>query len=1078
MKKFLGFFLMACVLLVTGCKDDRMPKGGGEEVTVQFTISAEQAAALAKRQGYYKDESGTIEGKVYYPEATGEYPQISDGSKANVLIYAVYDNAGELVESLGEGYVNFTDKEGLPVPQGQTIRKVDHFPVTITLRLIRNQTYTIAFWAQAEECTAFDTQDLKAVKIKYQDEDKVDGTAGDNTLCNYELRDAFCKSETFTVVQSGSRYVVLNRPFAQINVGITKADYEAALKGNMRITQSRIHIENVATELNVVSNAINTDPDKIQAIDYEFNTIPAYVNFNGIPAEGNLQSDKDAAAPHGQEQFLKVDLNRDGKIAAYGEKNANPDNPRDETYKYLMMCYVLPADRTDNASTYSTTLDKVVVTLKDPANNREFVLADGLENLPIQRNWRTNIVGDLLTSEINLIIDVDPIYSGDYNAPDYAVIAEGVSYELVRDQNDNVIERIIYLSNAKGLQWFSDASNGAWEDDVAYEKAHPEGSAKMFLEAVGRTTWPEAGDGEDYDYAAGVTDQNTGIYYKYDNGIFDFAGVTIVLTNDVDWEQAHLLFPKEVSEYWTPISGFYPTFTTPLDAPVFCGIFDGGNHTIKNLKTKPVGVDAYNPTGLFGVVQCADAYSYDYYAEVRNIRLFNVDFHAHYRVGGIVGLTLGRHGHGNETSTVKITNCYVDNGSLLCTPMVSNNRYDRGCNVAGVVGQSYAYTIIDGCFVRNLTIRGYRTIAGIIANHSDVREGWYSPITNCTVSDVLLIADQFQNYGSEDEWGWILKDFEVDAIYGEGVEPQPTNCNTYNVNIVKFGLYKKIGNKADGGTRYSAVGNVDLDIIPWLNGDYVDVLNLTSSLSGTPSAYKEYHTTEENAKEYDTTSDPVGLYVTGITLDGTHGILDGENFVIDNDKLDNYTITVTNNADKVCAVYLVADEDHVDKTGLKNIAIHGNLKVNEGVCLAPMAGQTITFENVSVYDAQTVLTDNGTGAGTLKVTTSNFRGNIALSPNYSSITFDGTVFEPATDNIQDHTFTSGSNVTFDGCTFKAPYNLTDSKGTFNGCIAVGTSPEKTRKIKNGTTTQFEILINYVTGMPYIEGEKDNEVFEE
>lgn len=1064
MKKFFGFFLMACVLLVTGCKDDRMPKGGGEEVTVQFTISAEQAAALAKRQGYHTENG--IEGKVYYPGATDEYPQISDGSKANLLVYAVYDNAGELVESLGEGYVNFTDKEDAPVPPGQTIRKVDHFPVTITLRLIRNQTYTIAFWAQAEECTAFDTQDLKAVKIKYQATTEEEGVSDNaNTLCNYELRDAFCKSETFTVVQSGSRYVVLNRPFAQINVGITKADYEAAVKGNMRITQSRIHIENVATELNVVSNAINTDPDKIQAIDYEFNTIPAYVNYSAVPTEKELKDfyaqneggvEAVAAAPHGQEQFLKVDLNRDGKIAEYGKKNNNENNPRDETYKYMMMCYVLPADRTDNASTYSTTLDKVVVTLKDNENGREFVLADGLENLPIQRNWRTNIVGDLLTSEINLIIDVDPIYSGDYNAPDYAIIAEGVSYDAKAN--------VIYLSNAKGLQWLSDASNGVWPTKYHYMgkyengakvegavRPHPEGNVDLFLEALGFTDWPD-----------------NGIFYNFSNL------EKIELTNDVDWALAHSIFGDDIiPEYWTPIS-LGDEFDQNVRSISFKGNFDGGNHTISNLKTVRLESTDQRSMGFFSELQAPSS--------IRNVRLFNIDMESHYRTGGICGYA----GYGEPDGEIHIENCYVDQGQIIVTPVCNKEKtfYDNANNIGGIVGQVTADLYINECNVRHLTIRGYRVIGGILG--SDTRpEGGYAmkSLENCKVSDVTLIADQFNPYGTA-PFGWVSEATQLGAIFGRKLGAFTESNNEYNnVRFIEFHISSIIGGYPDG-TRTTLISNVELDIIPRLQGDYAEIIQLGSSIMGNPVAYKSY-------KDFDNSvptegADLVGMYVKSLVIDGKSA----------DDKLDHYTVTVNEVANKkVTALYLIADPEkngrkNYRRTGLRNIAIHGNLKVNEGVCLVPNEKMAITLENVSVYDAQTVLTDNGDNAGVLYVKNSNFRGNIDLKSSYSkegvnlegiileeeitlesiisdeAITFNGTVFEPATDNINEHTFKSGSKITFENCTFKAPYTF-EGTANFVNCKVIGTNEDKYEEL-NGSMNGFNYSLDYVTGKPKAE----------
>lgn len=972
MKKFLGFLTMATMLLVTGCKDDLMPTGGnGEEITVQFTIGTESATSVRRKAP-----------GVNYDGING-YAQISDGSKADKLIYAVYDANGNILEQFGDG----------TSPLGQTTITDITFPHTISLRLVRGQQYTFAFWAQSKECTAYNTTDLKAVKVDYQSDD--------NTLCNYELRDAFCKAETFTVVQSGKRSVILTRPFAQINVGITKADYQTAMMSQLRVVKSKIHIENVATEFNIVSNCVNTDgPDKLQTVDYDFNIIPAYTNFDDIPTEDRL-----ADAEQGQEAFLKVDMNHDGDIIAYGMEK---DGEQAETYKYLMMCYILPADRTDGTSTYSTTLDKVKVTFKTESDI-DIVLEDGLENIPVQRNWRTNIVGDLLTADIKLVIDLDPIYSGDYNAPDYLRIAEGVAYDPVED--------CITLSNGMALQWFSDISNGAWLGKEEYNNANKGGNADLLLEAVKLTEWPS-------------------------DGVFNFYNTTLKLTNDVDFELASAI--EGVRREWTPIS--WTADFNKHNTGAFEGTFDGGNHTVSNIimvREDNIYKDDY---GFFGNVKSS--------AVIKNLRLFNVDIESHYRTGAIVGCAFGR--EGDWSSPLVIKNCYVDRANILVTPWTDGNGYyDEANNIGGIIGQANCHIAIDSCYVRQSTLRGYRVIGGIMG--TDNGDWPIDGIRNCTVSDVTLIADQFQPYFNA-PYGWgDIKATMLDEIIGRNLTGGEIINNTfYNVRKIEFALDHKEG-EYPTGTRYARIAGVDLDIIPRLNGLFAEVINIGSSLLGAPTAFKNYTDDAEGAGEADKSSDAVGVYVKGIMIDGKS----------DDNKLDNYTITVSNvkpagsTSQKICALYLVADAAQ-KYNAIRNLTIHGDLYVDEGICLAPVANATINIDTVSVYDATKVLTDGGTGAGNLIVTESNFRGDVTLGSGYSSVTFTNTVFESATDN-SNQTFSSGSTVTFDGCTFKAPYTIT-ANGTFNNCIAVGSNPDKTIPITGACT----IVLNPVTGEPEIQ----------
>ena len=209
-KRILGIFSAAALLFgFSSCSDDLdvKPGGQGELVEVTFTITADMATSTRTRA----DQDG---GLVHYPQA-GEYPQISDGSKAKRLIWAVYDNEGNLLPELGINYSsNSPAKDEDVAGYGQVVEDVTSFPHTIKLTLVRGQEYSFAFWAQDEKCTAFDTKDLRAVTVDYK------GT--DNNIANDELRDAFCKVETFTVTSAASqtRTIILKRPFAQINVGI------------------------------------------------------------------------------------------------------------------------------------------------------------------------------------------------------------------------------------------------------------------------------------------------------------------------------------------------------------------------------------------------------------------------------------------------------------------------------------------------------------------------------------------------------------------------------------------------------------------------------------------------------------------------------------------------------------------------------------------------------------------------------------------------------------------------------------------------------------------------------------------
>lgn len=106
-----------------------------------------------------------------------------------------------------------------------------------------------------------------------------------------------------------------------------------------------------------------------------------------------------------------------------------------EGYKYLTMNYLLmPADK-----------QTVDVTL-----NCEGVKSQTFQNVPLQRNYRTNIYGNLLTHNEGFEVEIEPDFDGDYNSNgggEYSSIPQIVDgyYEVAN------AEQFIWLTN--NYQW-------------------------------------------------------------------------------------------------------------------------------------------------------------------------------------------------------------------------------------------------------------------------------------------------------------------------------------------------------------------------------------------------------------------------------------------------------------------------------------------------------------------------------------------------------------------------------------------------------------------------------------------------
>lgn len=339
-KLFLGMFAAAGMLLATSCSNDELDMvQSGNEAQVTFSLGLE--GGIATRAA------------------------ISDGTGAKKLVYAVYKlNADgtpvlqNVVGSNNEG--QFVDTEAFD--GGLT--------ETVSVTLAKGQTYQVAFWAQNPNCNAYTTTDLTNVEVSYN-----------QATNNNDVRDAFFKTVEFTVSGNQTIDVELKRPFAQINVGVYKTDWEAAVKSGIEIEKSSVVIKDAATSINLLTGEVGDETTDVE-VSYLSNTIP--------------------------NEDLKVDLN--------GDKDYDDEN---EKYKWLSMSYILVADRNADSGNgvlgdERDALESLQYTFS-PKSGNEITFGDGLNSVPVQRNWRTNILGQILTGNIEFNIRINPIFDGDIN---------------------------------------------------------------------------------------------------------------------------------------------------------------------------------------------------------------------------------------------------------------------------------------------------------------------------------------------------------------------------------------------------------------------------------------------------------------------------------------------------------------------------------------------------------------------------------------------------------------------------------------------------------------------------------------
>ena len=215
---------------------------------------------------------------------------------------------------------------------------------------------------------------------------------------------------------------------------------------------------------------------------------------------------------------------------------------------------------------------------------------------------------------------------------------------------------------------------------------------------------------------AGFAALVNGTYGTETRSAVDYATMNFVLNSDIDLAGLE----------WTPIG---------LNN-VYHGTFDGGNHTISNLKvTQP------EAAGLFATAR----------GLIKNVTVKNVEIAGNFKLGAIIGDGLCSH----------IENCHVDGGTITATVRQNTNGLnDDANNVGGIVGYLSAESkaSVKDCSVKNLTITAYRDlggIAGTINNSGCV-------VTGNTVSNVTIIADRTVEYYAE-------KDVNAHEVYGRFV---------------------------------------------------------------------------------------------------------------------------------------------------------------------------------------------------------------------------------------------------------------------------------------------------------------------
>ena len=312
------------------------------------------AASCQKELAVAEGGKGNVNITIQTPEVATK--AIADGMNVDIVHYEIYKKE--------EGHKN--SLTGTHLIKGTVPMSAKG--ASLTLNLLQGQEYVGLFWAQVNGQSYYDVTNLRDIKVAYPNE------ANSKTYANDEARAAFCQKKEFTTGRNVS--VVLERPFAQINLGTTIADLNDDYEINLE--QSSMTVKGVANSFNV---AAMTAGETEVNVEFSYATLP-YV-FN--PSETLVANN--------------------------------------QTWAYAGMNYVLvPGDAATVDVTYSIKTDVGTVTRNVPV-------------VPVQKNYRTNLLGNLLTQETAIEIVVDE----KFNTPDleadplYMAAATGGEYTLTKD---------------------------------------------------------------------------------------------------------------------------------------------------------------------------------------------------------------------------------------------------------------------------------------------------------------------------------------------------------------------------------------------------------------------------------------------------------------------------------------------------------------------------------------------------------------------------------------------------------------------------------------------------------------------
>ena len=275
---------------------------------------------------------------------------------------------------------------------------------TVSLELINDQAYLILFWAQVGN-TWFDNEYQFGTK-------KVTYPRG--LVANNDKYSAFYGVSYIDDVKGpATKDITLHRPFAQINVATNDPE-----NYNVVINKTSVTVANAASGFDVAKEEAIVTPD--YSVSFEAAQMPENekLTVNNVTYETGVQ---------------------------------NTGSKENDKHHYVAMNYVFAAGNVNVSYVIDTDHGTVTNTIN---------------NVPVAKNYRTNIVGGLLTSNVKYNIEIDQDWgpAGDVDDDNNISVWDGTT---IAAPNYNDETKTYTIKTADELAWFAAAVNGTLPETKA-----------------------------------------------------------------------------------------------------------------------------------------------------------------------------------------------------------------------------------------------------------------------------------------------------------------------------------------------------------------------------------------------------------------------------------------------------------------------------------------------------------------------------------------------------------------------------------------------------------------------------------